>query len=528
MGNVWTVARHTLSESIRQKVAVLLLVILGGIVGLLPFATKGDNSLSGAVQSFLSYAVMVTSFLLCCVSVFLARTISSDLTGKQILVLMTKPVARWQYVVGKWLGIVLLNTGVLALVGVFIYGMTMFIAGRPRGLWVVGTVIALLALLAAVVLVRRLAPQRFSVFGWLVAGGSALVVLVAAGAAVYAMQGYQGTVAPRDAHDAERLNNQVLQARHTAHLQMPMEVFSREAQRLLDQNIEQGKYANIEHFIEEAEKRRLREDIITRWRLLLPTEARELNFEDIRTSRSPDETIHIVYRERVFQYPADEILRCYWIVGDRRKGATEYRIPRRDVVNRQHTMAVPADAVAPDNTLRAVFVNANPWVAAGEMQHGNSVMLEGEDPVKVLFSVGSFGANLARALALVLMRVAFLAAVAVMLTTFLSFPVACLGAFCAYSFMTLRSFLEDAIGWLPGEGAVGVYQIVAGYFLDVVYFLLPSFSTYDGLENLVNGQNVTLMWVLQGLGNLFVLRTGILLLIACLVFQRRQVSEISA
>jgi hypothetical protein len=144
-----------------------------------------------------------------------------------------------------------------------------------------------------------------------------------------------------------------------------------------------------------------------------------------------------------------------------------------------------------------------------------------------MFSVGTFGANLVRALSLVLFRVAFLAAVAVTCATMLSFPVACLTTFAVYVFATLRGFLQEAIDWIPEEGATGWFQTGMEYLLEIVYLVIPNFSAFNGLEQLIDGQNVTLMWVLLGVGKLLILHTGILLLIACLVFRRRQVSEIS-
>jgi hypothetical protein len=184
--------------------------------------------------------------------------------------------------------------------------------------------------------------------------------------------------------------------------------------------------------------------------------------------------------------------------------------------------------VAPDGTLRAVFVNANPWVDFGEQQAANIVLFEGDDAVEVLFAVSSFGSNLIRALALVLCRLMFIAAIAVMLTTVLSFPVACLTALTAFVIAAMPNFLAQALDWLPEEGIIHWLGLVVRYALWVIYnVFLPKFTAYDGAPTLVEGRNVTLMWVLLAIGRLVFIQTFAVLLVACLMFRRREVSEVS-
>ena len=461
MGNVGTVARHTIAESIRMKIAVFFVVLLAVLVLGLPFASKGDDSVSGAVQSFLAYSIAALSFLLSCLTIFLSKSLSADLTGKQILTLMSKPLARWQYVIGKWLGIVLLNAAILTLSGLVIYGMTWYIASQPA----------------------------------------------------------------RDEFDKERLDNQILKARHASRFVMPD--FTAAAAAVYERNLKEGRYTGIGDFDPAGERERLRKEEDKRWRSVWPLESRVFEFEDVRCRRAAEAVVHIRYRVRVHNFPPDEMLRCQWVIGDREKDTEVYFVPRRDIIDRVHTVVVPADAVAADNTLTAVFINANPWVDAGETQRANTVVFEGPESVEVLFSVSSFGSNLVRALSLVMCRLAFLGAVAVAVTTVFSFPVACLVALVVYVLATMRGFLGDAVSWLPEEGVISLFHTAMENLVRGIYFVIPDFSKFNGLENLVDGRNVTLKWVLLGVGQLVLIQTSTLLLIACLLFQRREVSEVS-
>ena len=465
MGNIWTVAKQTIAESIRMKIAVFFVVLLGILVLGLPFASQGDGSISGAVQSFLSYSMAATSFLLACLTIFLAKSLSDDLVGKQIQILMTKPLARWQYVLGKWFGIVLVNAVLLSVSGTIIYGMTMYVASKP----------------------------------------------------------------PRDALDRERLENQVLQARHAARCVPPTSAFRKGADTLFEERLEQGRYSDVDNLNVEKEKGRLRKEIARQYWTVPPLGVRAFDFEDVRCDRSPDTLLHMRYEYRVQGYPPDEIIRLHWVVGDREKGAQAYDIPRRDAMDRAQTLTFPADAVASDNTLRIILVNENPYVGQvpGEVQYAYGLYFDSPDKLEVLFSVSSFWSNLLRTLCLVMCRLAFIAAVAITATTAFSFPVASLVSMAVYVLVGVQKFLSESVQWMPSEGSGGFFQVVLDGLLRGLYFLVPNFATYDGLPTLVEGRNVTLMWVLLGVGNLVVLKTGILLILACLLFQRREVSEIS-
>ncbi|HNO78488.1 MAG TPA: hypothetical protein PKN33_10550 [Phycisphaerae bacterium] len=461
MGSIWTVARHTISESIRNKVALSFIFMLGVLLVGLPFASKGDNTVSGAVQAFLSYSVTAVSALLSLLSIFLAKSISDDLSGKQILTLMTKPIARWKYVVGRWFGIVCIDTALLSVAGLMIYGFTMYLASRPA----------------------------------------------------------------QDEIDAERLKGQILCARHASNFKIPD--FAAEAEAKYQENVELGKYSGLAEHDEERAKNEIQAQMIGRWRAVWPRESRLFEFEDVRCDRSPESMIHLRYVHHVAGFPPDEIVKYTWIFGDPEKGTALYPAPRRDYIDRIHTVSVPADCVAPDNTLQVVFENLNPYVQFGEVQYDNTVVFQKDDAVQVYFQVGTFGGNLTRTLSLVLCKLAFLAAIGVAFATVFSFPVACLGAFSVLLLATTKEFLLDSVSWIPEKGSLGLAQFLLNNIVRGIYFIIPNFDKFNSLDLLVDGRNVTLMWVLLTIGSLVLIKTTILLIAGCLMFMRREVDEVS-
>jgi hypothetical protein len=63
--------------------------------------------------------------------------------------------------------------------------------------------------------------------------------------------------------------------------------------------------------------------------------------------------------------------------------------------------------------------------------------------------------------------------------------------------------------------------------LHALYWVIPDFGRYDAVESLVNGRNVGLVWVFQGVADLVLVKALILLGLAMLLFQRREVAELS-
>lgn len=467
MNQVWAVARHTIAEAIRMKIAVVFLLLLGIVVLGLPFSIRGDSSLTGAVQSFMMYALSATALLLSLLTVFMSRTVSDEFQHKQILLIAVKPLPRWRYIAGKWLGISLVNLAFLTLSGAATYGMVTYI--------------------------RHNHPPS------------------------------------DDRYDEAELVNQVLVARHARKVNPPD--FRKEAEAEMQRNLEQGTYVNSLNFDPVKERERLTMKYEARWRVIGPLETRRFEFDNLLVDRSPGKEIQLRYKAQVSGYPPDEIFRAVWKFGDPLKGAKSYGTPVRHVVGRYHTIRVPADAVAPDQTLTVTLFNENPF--EGEKQFRNALEVRSEDELEVLFGVGSFGGNLVRLFILMGCKLLFLAAVAVLMTTMLSFPVACLTTFTIYVLCGARGFLTDALDWATTEQAT-MFDSVQSFLIHVIMqtyvaigWILPDFSYYDAVEDFVNGRNVSLAWVLQGFSELVLVKTTIVLGIAMLLYYRREVAEVS-
>lgn len=465
MSTIWAVARQMIAEGIRMKIALIFLVLIGMVVLGLPFSIKGDSSLTGAAQSFMSYGLNATGILLGMLTIFMSRSLSDELVNRQIFLITTKPVPRWQFILGKWLGMAVLNAAFLSFAGLSIYGMVHYIKYTHPPI-----------------------DERF---------------------------------------DEAELNNEVLVARHALQCRLPD--FTKPAEREFQRNREEGLYTDVPNFKDEVERARLARKYEARWRIVGPLEMRTFEFENVLCDRSPDNTIQIRYKTNVSAYPPDEIFRAVWEFGDPLKGTPVYRVPTRHVVDRFHTIRVPADTVAPDHTLVAVLYNQNPF--EGEPQYRNVIEIRASDGVEVLFVVGSFGWNLVRLLILMMCKLVFLGAVALLMVTVFSFPVACLTSFTVYVLAGARSFITESIEFAVNpygdDWVIQTFLQTFGFIFSALKWVVPDFGYFNAIEDFVNGRNVSLVWVLEAIGGLAGLKTMIILGLAMLLFHRREVAEIS-
>jgi hypothetical protein len=109
---------------------VLAGLLLASVVGL-PLLIKDDGTARGFAQIFLTYTLSVITGLLGLSTLWLAcGTLARDIEEGQMQVVATKPIARWQIWLGKWLGIMSLNAALLILSGACVGGLLQWRAAK--------------------------------------------------------------------------------------------------------------------------------------------------------------------------------------------------------------------------------------------------------------------------------------------------------------------------------------------------------------------------------------------------------------
>lgn len=124
MQRILAIAWLTWKAAFRFRLFIVLAVLLLGAVVGLPLVIQDDGTAQGFTQIILTYTLSCITGLLGLSTLWLAcGTLARDIEECQIQVVATKPVARWQIWVGKWIGIMSLNAVLLALTGGCVFGL---------------------------------------------------------------------------------------------------------------------------------------------------------------------------------------------------------------------------------------------------------------------------------------------------------------------------------------------------------------------------------------------------------------------
>src|SRR5438045_3898605 len=116
MYRTFVILRHTFIESIVQPIYPLLLAIGSAIIivfGLLPFFTLSEDTVM-----FKSVALDVLLLLVLITTLFAtSKSIFEEIEDRTMLTLMSKPLKKWEVLVGKYLGIILAGLFATAILG---------------------------------------------------------------------------------------------------------------------------------------------------------------------------------------------------------------------------------------------------------------------------------------------------------------------------------------------------------------------------------------------------------------------------
>lgn len=116
MYRLFVITRHTFFEAIVQPIYSLLIALGAGVLivfGALPFFTLGEDTVmykSVSLDVILLVVLIATLFAT-------SRSIYEEIEDRTMLTLMSKPVSRWEVLLGKYLGIILAALMAVAILG---------------------------------------------------------------------------------------------------------------------------------------------------------------------------------------------------------------------------------------------------------------------------------------------------------------------------------------------------------------------------------------------------------------------------
>lgn len=118
MKSLLAIARLTVKSAVRMKLIPALAAALLVLVAIIPFQVETNGTAEMLTRVVMTYSISIVTLMLGLATIWLScGTMARDISDAQMQVVATKPVARWQIWLGKWMGIMFLNAALLSLCG---------------------------------------------------------------------------------------------------------------------------------------------------------------------------------------------------------------------------------------------------------------------------------------------------------------------------------------------------------------------------------------------------------------------------
>jgi hypothetical protein len=515
MRGVWAIARHTLSQCLRMKLAAAFLALLAVVLSVLPLTMQGDGTLAGRIRTFLNYSTSATAAVMIVATIFLSvAVIADDVRDRQIFSIVVKPVSRSAYVLGRWLGIVLLNVIVLCVAWVIIYSVTMYLS-EGEALNASDRRSVETEVLTAR---REVLPEPIDVSQDVAAR---IAEMRRAGDLQAALDGYLqqtgGNEAEAIALLQEELAKQAREARQStgpggwlswrftdvrvggsesrgtgtivATGQSPdeeMRIVRIEApERLIGPLVYRGPVQIAEM---DASVWNLGE---THFDAAIPVDKVPSTGDPLAVGKTVEltvfPTVQLSFKANASTKPPDGTLYALWEIG--RPGRLRREIYRKDQYQTKATLTLPADIIDPDGeTLVRMRNLRNPRTGFAP-----SVLILRED-ISLLHRVGPFEPNLVRGMLLTLVQVMYIASLGVLAGSAFSFPVGVLVCFAFLPFGVAREWISKSVTTVEGTELDTVWTFVGRQIYHVMSALLPDLESASAAGSLTDGMAIAWGW----------------------------------
>ncbi len=467
------IARTTLQECVRSLAA---LGFAGPVIVLLPVLALSRDPKQGlyqAIPGFLDWGhtVVYTSAALL-VLLFGCASTSFEIRDRQVWTVLTKPVSRIGWLMGKWAGCMVL-------------------------------------------------------------GG---VVLVGGGVSLYSGARYMAAQPAMDEHDVRDLRTSVFVARvsQTPEMQeLPrerlLEIVDQEIERdaTLRSEIENNKRDRDQTRAEIA--RTKIKEYGEQQRAIAPGQYREYTFRGLQPALQANAPISLKYQ---LHGGADDSHQRFPIILQFQTGeAKEQWDERTWVPGESYSYEVDPRFIDPNGTLTVRLYNAGVNPQNNEPYPGPMTIYFDPDGLEAMYPSISFGQNMVRGLLLDLAKLSFLGALAVASGAVLSFPVAVLLSFGIFSMATLTPFLTQSLRYYyPDEKSglfIWAFQVGVKGMAEAIAFSFAAFSERAPSDALAQGRLIDLYGLIKSIALVGVLWSAAVLGIGWAAVARKEVAVYS-
>ncbi len=470
---ILAVAHTVIKEASRTRIPLVFIVLILILLPLLPLGLDPQSPLRFQIQTFISRSLGFTFYLAACMTLFLScATVAFEIRDRQIWQLMTKPVGRINYLLGKWLGVITINLVIMAIAAVSSFTFIQYLREQP--------------------VARGIAGQE----------------------------------------DAQQVRDAVLTARlgsKPVHEQLD----DRQIESRIDYVIETTpELAELEE-VSLMKRRQLREQLEKAWvtgqRSIPPQMERLYLFENLGPARGRQSTLTLRYRFHILRDDEHKTFNAaFYFNGDR-----ETAVSRTFVPTVSHVLSIPSSFVREDGTMTVTVANLFQPLPS---TRGSGALNFEEKDFELLYRAGSFEGNFFRAVTIDWIKLSFLAMFGICCATFLSFPVACLTSFTVFTAGTIGPFLASSLDqYYPPSfaaiepGNIGMmiqwaFQSFIRLVAQGIVIILEGFGEYRPTQSLVEGRLIEWKTVAEGLFKVGVIWSGLALFIGYVVMRKRQLA----
>lgn len=480
-------ARVTLDEAVRMKAVLVFYAVIAVMLPLLPFLMDPGERVQYRMQFFLHWSLSVTSVFLSFLTIFLAvGTITNDLKNKHIYMSMVKPLGRFQYLMGRWAGILLVDVLLLTIAGTGIYLFMEVVRAGPS----------------------------------------------------------QGEV------DRLKMEEEVLVAR-VGITPKPAEAnfFDTEYKKRLEVlRNEDPEHWNGE--LNSDQQAAIHGHVLAQWHTIPPLNSKTFVFEGLEDAAKYGKVVILRYKPGTITRPDDQLVRLAFLVNNIPWPATPQGIPlqKASPAAQFTTLAIPVEFIEKG---RLEIRIGNFDLRDPALTFPTNITFSPGKDLELLYRVDTFANNYLRTLGVILIRLAFLAMIALACGTFLEFPMACLLALLVFVAASGASYIHESLDFYQEleinekpfwtqiiitlqtfvdrirEGEYfSSFRIVVKVLGLTVMAVVPSFAEFSPVSLMSDGRLVSWQMLGAALWKVGLLWTGLATLLAWLLFRRKELARV--
>lgn len=296
-------------------------------------------------------------------------------------------------------------------------------------------------------------------------------------------------------------------------------------QELIEKQI---KAYRIEHPDEEIDYEQLQKQVKQNlfYSMYCVPQRHEKQFRLTGLDKVTTETITVRFKYYTSTKPADGTITARWIFGDREK-VEPVRMLSEKTPEVYHTIEIPASTIDSEGNLSITFMNYDDEYL--------TVIFPEKNGLEVLYRSHGFLPNFFKGYLLIFCQLIVLAALGVMFSSFLSFPVAVLMTLFVFA---IGSHAVAVVQLLTASGGVQfdlielqdkqplTFLSLTQKLLGTIIRLFPQFDRINPVEYLSDGRAIGFRLIGRAVGDIVLLKGLLILLLGSIVFHRKEIAKV--